>query len=146
MEDDASAETASSRMSDMDNQLSEAFDQGEDSNYNVEKEQFLLETTGKQGGSKWGSGQNECYMFSKTSKELTKKVTKEELYNASLEKAEYNSLDDYIAKAAEGHLFSISKLICGHDNQPQKWAKFTDVKPLVYLRLAINTTESIHLR
>ena len=29
MEDDASAEAASSRMSDMDNQLSEAFDQGE---------------------------------------------------------------------------------------------------------------------
>ena len=52
MEDDASAEAASSRMSDMDNQLSEAFDQGESSSYSVEKEQYLLETTGKQGGSK----------------------------------------------------------------------------------------------
>ena len=85
-------------------------------------------------------------MFSKTSKELTNKVTKEELYNTSLEKAEYNSLDDYIAKAAEGDLFSISELIRGHDNQPQKRAKFTDVKPLVYLRLAINAKESITLK
>ena len=38
-------------MSDMDNQLSEAFDQGESSSYNEEIEQYLLETTGKQGGS-----------------------------------------------------------------------------------------------
>ena len=60
-------------------------------------------------------------MFSKTSKELTSKVTKEELYNTSLEKAKYNSLDDYIAKAAEGDLFSISELIRGHDNQPHWW-------------------------
>ena len=42
MEDDASADAASSCMSDMDNQLSEAFDQGESSSYSVEKEQFFV--------------------------------------------------------------------------------------------------------
>ena len=51
MEDDDSAKVASSHMSDMDNQLSEAFDQGEGPNYDVEKEQFLLKTTGKEGGN-----------------------------------------------------------------------------------------------
>jgi hypothetical protein len=49
VEDDKSAMEASNSMSDMDNQLHEAFDQGEDSSeYSVQQEQFLLETAGKQ--------------------------------------------------------------------------------------------------
>ena len=85
-------------------------------------------------------------MFSKiTSKEIANKVNKEDLYTTSSAKAEYNSLDDYIAKAAEGDLFSISELICGHNNQPQKRPIFTDVKPLMYLTIAINAKESITL-
>ena len=53
VEDDKSAMEAASSMSDMDNQLSEAFDQGDDKDteYDVQKEQFMLETTGKQAGA-----------------------------------------------------------------------------------------------
>ena len=96
MEDNASAEEASTCMSDIDNQLSEVFDQGESPKYDIEKEQYLLETTGKQGSSNWSSGQNEWRMLSQTkSKEVNNQITKIELFTSSSAKAEYNSLDDY---------------------------------------------------
>ena len=51
---------------------------------------------------------------------------------------DYTSLDHCLEAAAERDLYSLAELIRGHDNQPSKKAKITDVRPLVYIRLKTN--------